>query len=286
MSPRPRTSSTCGSAASFSRRYAPVRSALPAASSAASARTVASAAATARQLPPKVEPWSPGSNDAATWARAAHMPMGKPEAMPLAMVTTSGVTPKCWNPKGCVPQRYMPHWISSHMNSAPRSAVRRRTAARNSGSHGCTPLSPCTHSTMTAQMPSPWEANSDSSALISLMGVRTKPSGRGWNASCLAGCAVAASVASVRPWKLASSVTMRRGAAAAAARTPSSSAPAASAAAIARFLACSRASLKAHSFASAPEFAKKLCHGVRSPSSMHSFSKSDTRCATSPRCSM
>ena len=38
-------------------------------------------------------------------------------------------------------------------------------------------------------------------------------SGSGWKSSCLAGCAVAASVASVRPWKLFFTVTITRGAA-------------------------------------------------------------------------
>ena len=54
---------------------------------------VARAAATARQLPPKVEPWSPGWNASAAKPRAAHMPMGKPSAIPLAMVATSGTMP-------------------------------------------------------------------------------------------------------------------------------------------------------------------------------------------------
>ena len=71
-----------------------------------------------------------------------------------------------------------------------------------------------------------------------------------------------------------------------AAATVASSAPSASARAAARFLACKRASLNAHSFASAPELAKKLRHGVRSASGTHAFSRSDTARATSPRCSM
>ena len=286
MRPRPRTCSTCGNAAKHSRMYAPTCSTCSAMPPSDSSRTVARAAATARQLPPNVEPWSPGANEAATSSRAAHMPMGNPEAMPLAMVTTSGVMPKCWKPKGWVPQRNMPHWISSHMSSAPRSSVRRRAVCRNSAVQGCTPLSPCTHSTMTAQMASPCASNRASSAATSLMGVRAKPSGKGRNASCFAGWAVAASVASVRPWKLASSVTMMRGAASRAAATVASSAPSASARAAARFLACKRASLNAHSFASAPELAKKLRHGVRSASGTHAFSRSDTARATSPRCSM
>ena len=194
-----------------------------------------------------------------------------PEATPLAMVTTSGTMPKRWNANG-VPQRKTPVCTSSHMSSVPRSSVRRRAACRNSGVHGCTPPSPCTHSTMTAQISWPRSANRASSAATSFSGVWAKPSGSGWKASCLAGWAVAASVAMVRPWKLRSSVTTTRGAADAAARACAS----------ARLRACRRASLMAHSLASAPEFAKKLCHGSAS-SGAPWLSRSERRRATSPR---
>ena len=122
-------------------------------------------------------------------------------------------------------------------------------AQTNSSVQGCTPLSPWMHSIMTAQMRSPWVSNRRSKASTSLMGVAVNPPGSGWKASCLAGWAVAASVAKVRPWKLLARVTMRRGA-------NSASLPAASV----RRRAYRRASLIAHSLASAPEFAKKVFH--------------------------
>ena len=61
-----------------------------------------------------------------------------------------------------------------------------------------------------------------------------KPSGIGWNGSCFVGWPVAASDASVRPWKLPSALTTTWRP-----RPP-----------------CLRASLMAHSLASAPEFVK------------------------------
>ena len=165
---------------------------------------------------------------------------------------------------------------------------------------------------MTAHTSPPRRANSASSAATSFWGTAANPSGRGWNASCLAGCAVAASVASVRPWKLPSSTTTRRAALSCAA---CASPPQAAARAAARLRACRRASLMAHSLASAPELAKKVFHApraadgsagdARSPPSAASspagdappappspaascgpaFNRSDSMRATSPRCS-
>ena len=48
--------------------------------------------------PPKVVPWSPGAKAAAMELFAAQAPATIPEAMPFAMVTMSGSTPKFWNP--------------------------------------------------------------------------------------------------------------------------------------------------------------------------------------------
>ena len=53
----------------------------------------ASLAAQARGLPPKVVPCMPGFITWATPSRAAKAPMGTPPAMPLAMLTMSGLTP-------------------------------------------------------------------------------------------------------------------------------------------------------------------------------------------------
>ena len=108
MRPSPRTSTTASSDASFSRRYAPVFLTFSPKPSSTRVVSVAYAAAMARLLPPNVDPWSPGEKAAATSERAAQAPMGKPEAMPFAMVTISGMTPKFWNPNGS-PVRKTPH---------------------------------------------------------------------------------------------------------------------------------------------------------------------------------
>ena len=46
-----------------------------------------------KQLPPKVEPWSPGLNTSAISFFATTAPMGTPSAMPLARLIMSGSTP-------------------------------------------------------------------------------------------------------------------------------------------------------------------------------------------------
>ena len=83
----------------------------------------------ARALPPKVEPWSPGRMRSATSARAATAPMGKPSAMPLAMLTTSGSMPARWKLNGA-PQRKKPVWTSSITSRMPFSWQRSETARR------------------------------------------------------------------------------------------------------------------------------------------------------------
>ena len=89
-SPAPRTSTTPGSAASPAASRAPARWARPHTSSSSMTASVARAADSASGWPPKVEPWSPGPNAAATSARAQHAPTGIPLPSALAMVTMSG----------------------------------------------------------------------------------------------------------------------------------------------------------------------------------------------------
>ena len=131
--------------------------------------------------------------------RLAHTaPTGKPLPIALAIVTTSGTTPACWKPNH-VPVRAKPVCTSSIISSRPRSSHSARTSRRYCGSAGTTPPSPCTGSSSTAATVGSMAA---SSAAMSLNGTCRKPSGIGWNGSCFAGWPVAASVASVRPWKL------------------------------------------------------------------------------------
>ena len=65
-------------------------------SSASSVFTVASAAAHASGLPPKVVPWSPGAKPRAASSVAHTAPMGTPPPSPFARVMMSGFTPKAW----------------------------------------------------------------------------------------------------------------------------------------------------------------------------------------------
>ena len=100
----------------------------------------------------------------------------------------------------------MPHCTSSQIMSALFSLVRRRTASIYSWEHGCTPLSPCTASRITAHTSVIGECRLERCDVI-LRNV-DKSARQRLKASCFSGCAVAASVASVRPWKLFVMVTM------------------------------------------------------------------------------
>ena len=91
--------------------------------------SVARAAAAATGWPPKVLPWSPGENAAATSAVAQHAPMGTPLPSALAIVTTSGSMPACWKANQR-PVRPSPVWISSTMSRIPRSVHSSRTPPR------------------------------------------------------------------------------------------------------------------------------------------------------------
>ncbi len=128
------------------------------------------------------------------------------------------------------------------MNSRPRSSQIRRTAAKYSAVAGLTPPSPCTGSSNTADT----DGSSDASnASASHHATCRKPSGSGQKTSCFAGWPVACSVARVRPWNdpYTLTTTCRP-------RPPHL-----------------RASLMAHSFASAPELQKNTCPVVGSVAS-------------------
>jgi hypothetical protein len=140
-----------------------------------------------------------GLEHAAT-SRLAHIaPTGKPLPIAFAIVTTSGTTPACWKPNQARCGR-------------SRSALRRSSAAapalvaQRGGRRGGTAGGPA------ARRPRPAPGSSStaatdgsmaaSSASRSLNATWRNPSGIGKNGSCLAGWPVAASEASVRPWKL------------------------------------------------------------------------------------
>ena len=91
--------------------------------------SVALTAASASGWPPKVDPWSPGPNAAATSARAQQAPTGMPLPSALAMVTTSGSRPWAWKANQC-PVRPRPVCTSSSISSALRSVQSDRTAPR------------------------------------------------------------------------------------------------------------------------------------------------------------
>ena len=203
-------------------------------------------------------------------------PPGIPDAMPLAMVTTSGTMPKFWKPNG-FPVRNMPHCTSSHIMSASLSLQSLRTSRRKSALHTCTPDSPWMHSSITAHMESPMVSNSARSESTSFMGVGRKPSGMGSKPEWKAACPVAASVASVRPWKLFTSVTTTDGA-------RSGFCPFEEAWRFAR----RRASFMAHSLASAPELAKNAFHvlGATPADPLPTFNSSESRSARRPLPSM
>jgi hypothetical protein len=91
--------------------------------------STASAAAHASGLPPKVEPWLPGSKVSAAAPRARQAPIGTPFASPFATATTSGSQSWCWYANQR-PLRPMPVWISSSIISQPWRSHNARTASR------------------------------------------------------------------------------------------------------------------------------------------------------------
>ena len=122
--------------------------------------------------------------------------MGKPPAMPLAMLITSGVMPahSCAN---SLPVRPMPHCTSSMPRISPNSSQAARRPRRKSSDAGRMPPSPCTGSTMTPAVSGPMASRS---AFRLLNGTWSKPSTSGPNPARYFLLPVAASIASVRPW--------------------------------------------------------------------------------------
>ncbi len=94
--PAPRTETTPGNVASPAPSWAPRSRARRHTSSDSMTASVALTAARASGWPPKVDPWSPGPNAAATSARAQQAPTGMPFPSALAIVTTSGSIPCAW----------------------------------------------------------------------------------------------------------------------------------------------------------------------------------------------
>ena len=159
-------------------------------------------------------------------------PIGRPLASAFAIEKASGSTPKLCQAKR-VPIRPMPHCTSSKSSSRFFSSQSARTCRRYSRSAGRMPPSPCTGSSRTAQVLSVIAALS---ASMSLKSTCLNPGTSGSNPLRYLARPVAASVASVRPWKeLFIEMTSLRPVA----------------------LPILRANLIMPSLASAPEFAKK-----------------------------
>ncbi len=83
-----------------------------------SCSNTAMAAAQAIGLPPKVPPRPPGRAESMISARPVTPASGSPPAMPFALSTMSGTSPKCVLAKYS-PVRAIPLWISSAMNTIP-----------------------------------------------------------------------------------------------------------------------------------------------------------------------
>ena len=90
---------------------------------------VATAAAQATGLPPKVEPWVPFGQRSISSAPAMIPASGRPEATPLAKSTTSGATPKVSAANGR-PVRPKPVCTSSNTSRIPCSVAALAQAAQ------------------------------------------------------------------------------------------------------------------------------------------------------------
>ena len=101
--------------------------------------------------------------------------MGTPLPSALAMVTTSGTTPRRWWANQA-PHRPRPVCTSSTMKSTPRSSHSRRTPWKYAAVAGFTPPSPCTGSSRTAATDG---ASAASSSSRSSHVTWRKPSGQG-----------------------------------------------------------------------------------------------------------
>jgi len=154
--------------------------------------------------------------------------MGNPLAMPFARVTISGSAFVC-RMASHFPVRPMPVWTSSTIMRAPALSQISRTPSRNPSGGMITPASPWMGSTMTAAV-----SLSTAFFVASRFPYSTNVAGipRGSKGSRAAGLWVTASDPIVRPWKPWVKATNFF------------------------FLVLTRASFKAPSLASAPEFAK------------------------------
>ena len=89
---------------------------------------MASAAAVATGLPPKVVPcWPADSSEDVSGPKVTSAPIGNPPPRPLASVTASGTIPA--SPLAShLPVRPMPVWTSSRISRAPAALVASRAA--------------------------------------------------------------------------------------------------------------------------------------------------------------
>ena len=148
----PRTSTTPGDLLQRRRRAARRRASARAGTSSRSmTSSTASAARAASGWPPNVVAWSPGRNAAATSARAQHAPIGTPLPSALAIVDDVGPDAGVLEPEppAGAPEPGL-HLVDDQQRFALVAQPRAR-AARYSARRGFTPPSPCTASSMTAR---------------------------------------------------------------------------------------------------------------------------------------
>ncbi len=167
-SPRPRTARISGTVCSSCRRrrraskWAPSVALRAISCSSSITRSASRPTAAASGLPPKVEPWLPGSNKSITSAVPMKQLTGsKPPPSALPRMSPSGRTPSCWNANQR-PVRPRPDWTSSRISSTRRSSHRRRAAARKPGAGTTIPASPWIGSSSTAAVRSVIAAASES----------------------------------------------------------------------------------------------------------------------------
>ena len=138
ISPIPRTSVTTpgnrsGSSASAPSRKSPTSVEWASSPSSLIVASVASPAAHGTGLPPYVEPCEPAPHFSISSARATNPPSGRPEASPLAVISTSGSTPMC-SIAHILPVRPIPDWTSSATSRIPcRSQSSRSRTTHSAG---------------------------------------------------------------------------------------------------------------------------------------------------------
>ena len=92
-------------------------------------------------LPPKVEPWSPGTKVVERFSLHKTAPIGSPAPSPFAQVTISGVILKLLYPNK-LPVLAIPHWTSSNITNTSLSLANLQASKTKSLSKGWTPPSP------------------------------------------------------------------------------------------------------------------------------------------------